>query len=119
MWAFIALSTLCSVGGQLTLKFAMGRIARAQDQRRPLILKMALSPWVIGGLGFYGLGVIFWLVALSHLDVSFVYPFASLSYVGIIIGSRYLFVEHISRVRLLGISFILFGVLLIGLSGGV
>lgn len=119
---YVSLSTLCSVFGQLTLKFAMQRIAAdggTATRERPLLLTMALSPWVIGGLFIYGCGVLFWLIALSRLEVSYVYPFASLSYVGIIIGSHLIFNEHILRTRLVGIAIIIFGVIIVGLSSSV
>lgn len=118
-WSFIILSTVCSSVGQLILKHAMLRIAGAAETERPLILRMAFSPWVVSGLAVYGLGVLFWLMALSYLDVTVVYPFASLSYVGIIIGSYFVFKENISSTRLLGIGIIIIGVTIIGLSAGV
>jgi multidrug transporter EmrE-like cation transporter len=115
-WLYIALSTIMSIGAQLTLKYAMIRVAAAPDAR-PLIVRIVLSPWVIFGMIIYGFGVLFWLVALSYLEVSFVYPFASLSYIGIIIGSYYIFHERIPPRRMVGIAVIMGGVVLIGLSG--
>jgi multidrug transporter EmrE-like cation transporter len=112
---FIAGSTLFGVCGQLALKHGMSKIANA-DGKDSLILTMALSPWVVGGLATYGFGVLFWLMALSRYEVSYVYPFASLSYVGIIIGSYYVFNERINRLRLVGISIIIAGVIIAGLS---
>jgi drug/metabolite transporter (DMT)-like permease len=75
-----------------------------------MLLGILRSPYVIGGLIAYGSGVVFWLAALSYLEVSYLYPFASLSYVGIIIGSYVLFKEDINRLRLLGIAVIILGV---------
>ncbi len=115
-FVFVMLSTTFSVIGQLTLKYAMGRIARASDQARPLILRIALSPWVVVGLIIYATGVLFWLMAMSSLEVSFLYPFASLSYVGIVIGSYLIFKERITRTRLLGIAIIIGGLMIVGLS---
>jgi drug/metabolite transporter (DMT)-like permease len=60
----------------------------------------------------YGTGVIFWLLALSNYELSYVYPFASLSYIGIIIGSYFIFKERISALRVLGIAVIISGVLI-------
>lgn len=114
-WLYIALSTVMSICAQLTLKFGMVRVAAAPRQRS-LLLRIILNPWVVFGLAIYGLGVLFWLVALSYLEVSFVYPFASLSYIGIIIGSHYLFKERIPPRRMTGIAVIVAGVVLIGLS---
>ncbi len=117
-WVYIAISTVMSVCGQLTLKHAMTRIARMPGQR-PLLVRIITSPWVIGGMAIYGVGVLFWLIALSYLEVSFVYPFASLSYIGIIIGSHFLFHEKIPPRRMAGIAVIVVGVVLIGLSASV
>lgn len=112
---FILIATFFSVVGQLALKNGMHKIASAAPQG--LVLRqMILSPWVVGGLGAYGLGVVSWLFALSREDVSYVYPFAALSYVGIFIGSYFLYHEHINRLRLIGILIIIAGVVIAGLS---
>jgi undecaprenyl phosphate-alpha-L-ara4N flippase subunit ArnE len=55
-------------------------------------------------------------MALSRLDVSLVYPFASLSYVGIIVASHFLFHERVPARRFLGVGVVVAGVVLIGLS---
>jgi multidrug transporter EmrE-like cation transporter len=120
----IALATLFSISGQLLLKAAMSRLAQQRTTPaatstggRSLLIDIALSPRVIGGLVVYGSGVIFWLMAISRLPISFLYPFASLSYVGIIIGSAVIFKEHINRTRMIGIFVIMAGVVIIGLTG--
>ena len=107
LFIFIAVSTVLGVSGQLMLKHGMNRMGR----HNPL-LYMALSPWVIGGLLIYGFGVIAWLAAMSHLELSYIYPFASLSYIGIIFGSWFLFKEKISALRVVGIVVIIVGVLI-------
>ena len=109
---FIAFSTVFSISAHLSLKHGMSRMNQASGFQ--LIRQMMLSPWLVGGLFVYGLGVIFWLLALSRLDVSFVYPFASLATVGVILGSYFLFKENITRMRMLGIVVIIAGVLIIG-----
>lgn len=118
-WGFIALSTLGSVLGQLILKHAMVHIARTPNPNRSLLLNIMLSPRVIGGMIVYGFGVIFWLMAMSYLEVTVVYPFASMSYIGVILGSAFLFKETITTTRLLGIGIIITGVMIIGFSAGV
>lgn len=70
------------------------------------------SPWVIGGLLVYGSGVMFWLLALSNFELSYVYPFASLSYIGIIIGSSLIFKEKMNAMRIVGVAVIIAGVLI-------
>jgi multidrug transporter EmrE-like cation transporter len=112
---FIAISSICGICGQLSLKYGMMRIASGQPGGSPLVRALT-SPWVIGGLAVYATGVLFWLLALSRLEITYVYPFASLAYVGIVIGSYLLFKEQMNRLRLLGIAIVIIGVLVTGLS---
>lgn len=107
---FIAFSTLFGVSGQLMLKRGMSRMSDTPG--RSALMYMALSPWVIGGLFIYGIGVLAWLAAMSRLEISYVYPFASLGYIGIILGSWFLFKEKISALRVLGILVIIVGVVI-------
>jgi multidrug transporter EmrE-like cation transporter len=110
----IALSITATITGQLMLKRGMGALGQLSLQS--LAKSAVTSPWVIFGLGIYACGVMFWTIALSRLDLSFVYPFSSLSYAGIMLGSYFLFKEHISRIRVLGIGVIIVGLLIISQS---
>ena len=112
----IACSTVFGICGQLMLKHGMSRMGGAATVGGSLIRKIVTSPWVIGGLVVYGLGVINWLMALSHLELSYAYPFASLSYIGIIVGSYFIFKERITLLRVAGIAVIIIGVLVTSLS---
>lgn len=114
-FVFIAFSTIFGIAGQLMLKRGMGRMGGTAGMKN-LILKMVTSPWVVGGLIVYALGVVNWLLALSHLELSYAYPFASLSYIGIIIGSYFIFKERITMMRIAGIAVIIAGVLITSLS---
>lgn len=112
--AYIVVSTILGVAGQLALKQGMRGFSGISGPT--LLRRMVLSPWVVGGMLMYGSGVLFWLGALSRLEISYVYPFASLSYVGIMIGSYFAFGERFNRTRLLGIGLVIVGVVLTGLS---
>ncbi|MBI5667355.1 MAG: multidrug resistance protein [Chloroflexi bacterium] len=113
-FVFVAFSTIFGISGQLLLKRGMGSMSTAGGGK--ILLRIATSPWVIGGLAVYGTGVMFWLLALSHLELSYVYPFASLSYIGIIIGSYLIFKERLNAMRLFGIAVIIAGVLITSMS---
>ena len=110
-YVFVALSTIFGIAGQLLLKRGMGSIGQVEPGLL-MIKRIILSPWVVGGLIVYALGVVNWLLALSSFELSYVYPFASLSYIGIIIGSYFIFRERITLMRLLGIAVIISGVLI-------
>lgn len=112
----ILASVSMGVVGQLVLKYGMTRIGALSltpSAVPSIALRIATSPWVILGIGIYGLGTFFWLVALSRVELSFVYPFASLSYVFMLASAWYFLGETISLMRLGGVVLVILGVLVI------
>jgi undecaprenyl phosphate-alpha-L-ara4N flippase subunit ArnE len=51
--------------------------------------------------------------ALSLLDVSIAYPLGSLSFIAVIVLSKWLLQERVTRMRWVGVCFILLGVALV------
>ena len=51
-----------------------------------------------------------WLVALSRVELSYAYPFISLSYVLVLLASTTLFKEQVSPLRMLGVAAICLGI---------
>ena len=115
-FVFVGLSIIFTITGQLLLKRGMSGIGKSGAAGMGVFLKMILSPWVVGGLAVYFMGVISWILALSSLPLTLAYPFGSLSYVGIFIASYFLFKEKITPARWLGIVIIVSGLIIIGFS---
>jgi multidrug transporter EmrE-like cation transporter len=116
---YILISVLASALGQILLKKGMGNmgpLTLSMDQVGGILWRIATNPYVIIGLLIYVCGTLFWLVALSRVDLSYAYPFASLSYVVMLAASYFLFHENISPMRLLGTGVICLGVILISRS---
>jgi drug/metabolite transporter (DMT)-like permease len=116
---YILPSVFLGVIGQLLLKrgmMAMGPLSLTDGNVISLVWSIFTNPWVITGLALYVSGTLFWLIALSRADLSFVYPFATLSMALIIISSHFIFGETISGLRLVGISTIVVGVLIVARS---
>ena len=61
------------------------------------------------GILFGGLNVVLWMFSLSQVDLSYAYPFLSLSYILIIFAGKYLFHEHFGWNKIVGIGFIMAG----------
>jgi drug/metabolite transporter (DMT)-like permease len=117
--AYILISVLASAVGQVLLKKGMGDmgpLTLTMDQLGGILWRIAADPYVIIGLAIYAGGTVFWLVALSRVDLSYAYSFASLSYVVMLAASWLLFDENISSLRLLGTLVIGLGVFLISRS---
>lgn len=120
MVGLILMSTLLGVIGQTVLKVGMthlGPQSIGADGVLTILMRIAFSPYVIGGLALYVSGTFFWLVAMSRVDLSYLYPFASLSYVLLMGVAWVVFREHISPMRLLGALIIVAGVVLVARSG--
>lgn len=108
-------SIACAVGGQLSLKSGMNRIGRVTRSAHKLDWR-AGAPGLFAGLSFYGVSTVLWLYALSRVELSYAFPFLSLSFVAIMVGARFALSEPLHRNRLAGSAFIILGVILVGLS---
>ena len=116
---YILISVLTGAIGQVLLKKGMGSmgpLTLSMNQLGSILWRIGTNPYVIIGLAIYVGGSVFWLTALSRVDLSYAYPFASLSYVVMLAASWLLFDEHITFLRLLGTLVVCLGVLLISRS---
>ena len=116
---YILISVLAGAIGQIMLKkgmSSMGAITLNFDQLFNIFWRIGTNPYVMIGLVIYVAGVVFWLGALSRVDLSYAYPFASMSYVVMLIASWQLFNENITPLRLVGTLVICVGVLLVSRS---
>ena len=116
---YIMISVLAGAIGQILLKkgmSSMGPLTLSLEQLWSILWRVGTNLYVIAGLAIYVTGTVFWLMVLSRVDLSFAYPFASLSYVVMLIASLLLFKEDISLIRLLGTCVVGLGVFIISRS---
>ena len=71
------------------------------------------QPYVLLGLGLYGLGAMVWMLVLAKLDVSVAYPFVALGFVVVMVLGAIVFGEPITNAKLLGTALVGVGVWLI------
>ena len=114
----ILLSVTLAALAQLTLKTGVNRVTSGTGGQALQITGASLkslltSPVVWAGLLMFGLSAVVWLFALSRATLSFAYPFASLSYVLILIFGRYVLHEQVTPLRLLGVALIIGGIVLV------
>jgi multidrug transporter EmrE-like cation transporter len=116
-YVVLLISILLAVGGQLLMKKGMMLFGTFPVNQLLLkLIPMFLNPWVFSGLVCFGLSAVFWLVVLSRMELSLVYPMVSVAYVLVALASWLFFKENLSLVRWLGILVIIFGVYLISRS---
>lgn len=79
-------------------------------------LRMVLNPWVISAFVAGFLSVIFWIIAISKLPLSHAYPFLAATFIGVILASHFLFLEHITLTKIIGVAFISVGIITVAHS---
>jgi len=78
--------------------------------------KVLRSPWIWLGLSSMGLGLVFWLSALSRADLSLVYPIGSIHYLLVMLFARVFLKEKMDFHKILGTLLVIFGIVLIAQS---
>ena len=113
--AIILISVTFAAVGQVSWKVGMNFIGPVTGLRPSDLISIFLEPYVFFGLIMYGLGTIFWLIALSRMELSFLYPFISLTYILVLALSYMLLRESIGFNKILGTVLIISGLLLISM----
>ena len=107
---------LLNAVAQLLLKAgtnAVGHFAFQTENILPVGLKLALQPYILGGITCYVVSLVVWIMALSRVPVSIAYPMLSIGYVINAFIAYHWFGEPLSAQKLLGIGFIILGVVLV------
>jgi multidrug transporter EmrE-like cation transporter len=92
---------------------AVGHFAFQADNIVPIGLKLALQPYILGGIACYIISLVVWIMALSRVPVSIAYPMLSIGYVVNTFIAYHWFGEPLAAQKLLGIGFIIVGVILV------
>jgi drug/metabolite transporter (DMT)-like permease len=120
--AFILLfatTVLLDVVGQIWFKLGLNQLPEdgTADSHGRFWKQVFGSPLVWAGIGAYAVELGLWLAVLANAPLSFVFPLASLSYVGVLIASRVVLKETVSARRWAGALLITLGVTLVYISG--
>ena len=76
-------------------------------------LRLALEPHILGGMACYAISLVVWILGLSRVPVSIAYPLLSIGYVLNAIAAWHFFGESLTAQKLVGIGFIVLGVVLV------
>ena len=108
-----------NAAAQLLLKAGTNRVGEfsfALENIVPIGSRLALSPFILGGLACYVVSVVVWILALSRVPVSVAYPMLSVGYILNALAAWMLFGESLPAQKLVGIGFIVIGVFLVARS---
>ena len=111
----------CAAGGQTALKSGMNQVGEigslGQLFNLGTLFHIFTNPRVLAGISLYVISLVLWLGALSTLNVSFMYPLLSLSYVITAIIAFVFLKESITLLHWAGISLVVGGCFLIMRTG--
>lgn len=108
----ILAAALTNAVSHLMLKRGMNDIGQFEftsDRLLGMLPIVALNPWVVSGLTVLVFSMSLHLLALSRVDISFVYPILSVSYVVVLVVGHYVFGESMNVTRVIGIALICIG----------
>lgn len=114
-YVFVALTVLLTVYGQIVIKWQVldaGALPIDTQGKVRFIAGLLTNLWVLSGLAAALLAAISWMLAVSKLPLSHAYPFVSLSFVLVVFLSYVTFSEPLSWPKVLGVAFIVLGVVI-------
>ena len=104
---------------QLFLKkglLVVGQFPQNFSELLPFFIKAYSNTYIISTVFLTLLTALAWILAVSRVQLSFVYPFMALSYVLVALFSLLIFKESVTALRWLGILIICLGVFLVSRS---
>jgi drug/metabolite transporter (DMT)-like permease len=115
----ILFTVFTNAAAQIMLKRGMlivGHLSLDPSSLLGSFWRVALNPFVVGGLFIFVVSMTSHLVVLSRVDLSFAYPFLSLAYVVVTAYAYFVFKEDVNQFRIAGIALICLGTVLISRS---
>ena len=118
-FTLVLTGVLLNAFAQLLLKAGtnvVGHFEFQLDNLLPIGMKIAFQPYILGGMACYAVSLVVWIMALSRVPVSIAYPMLSIGYVVNAAVAYFWFGEPLAAQKLLGLGFIVIGVVLVARS---
>ena len=116
---YIILTVGLTVYGQLILKWQVNKIGLLPESfadKLQFLGRLCINPWVISVFAAAFIAALSWMLALTKFQLSYAYPFISLTFVLVLILSAVFFHEQVTWPKAVGMIFIITG-LIIGSQG--
>jgi drug/metabolite transporter (DMT)-like permease len=116
VYILLGISIITTVLSQLLFKKGMLLVGNVDFSIRNiffLIKQISINPFLIAGIFLYGISFILWLLVLSKLKLSVVYPITSLNFILVVAMSYFIFSEKLAMPQYGGIALIIIGIILL------
>lgn len=115
-FVYLGLTILFTVYSQLVFKWQISQAGTPPPdmaERILFFLRQYFTPWIISGMAAGFLASFAWMATLNEFQLSFAYPFMSLSYVVVLAASFWIFHEPMSLQKVLGTGVVILGLFII------
>lgn len=103
-----------TVVGQLLIKWQMARVGKLPDplgEKLFFLLNCFLYPWIVVGFFSAIIASLCWMAAMTKFNLSYAYPFMSLSFVLVMVLSGIFLDEQVTITQILGLTLIIAGII--------
>ncbi|WP_431086523.1 EamA family transporter [Paenibacillus sp. 8b26] len=114
-YIYILGTILFTVYGQLAMKWKIsfyGSLPASLGEKVFFLFKLILDPIIFSSLVSAFIASLFWMAAMTKFNISYAYPFMSLSYVLVFVFSAFIFKEPITLYKVVGLLFVVVGILI-------
>ena len=112
--SFVFVPILLTSSGEFVLKHELNNLTITPDFQG--LLQLITSPFIVLSVSLIVCGGLLWLVAMTKFQISYIYPFLSLNYVIIFLGSGLILGEEIPLKRAIALTLVVLGLLVISKS---
>ena len=113
---YLFLAIFFGVASQLIIKWKMSKYSfndyETMYDKFVFGFSMLINPYIIISLILTLLAGVTWMIAMTKFDISYAYPFTTLGFVFIFIFSVVLFNEPVNWYKIIGLLFIITGLVI-------
>lgn len=113
---YILLTVFFTVYSQLVIRWQVSASGKLPDDtlgKIHFLATLLINPWVVTALVATFFAGISWMLAMTRFEVSYAFPFVSLSYVLIFAAGVILFNESFTPAKIIGTIIVIVGIIVI------
>ncbi|CAM2869703.1 4-amino-4-deoxy-L-arabinose-phosphoundecaprenol flippase subunit ArnF [Legionella steigerwaltii] len=113
-YSYIVLTILCTVYAQLVIRWQMksaGALPPGFLSKIMFVFLQFLNPWIVSVVFASTLAIISWMAAMTKFEISYAYPFLSLSFIFVLIFSSFILGESLNIYKIAGTILVTLGVM--------
>jgi drug/metabolite transporter (DMT)-like permease len=114
-FAYILATVLFTVYGQLVLKWQVnkaGVMPASALHKIIFLIRLIWNSWILSGMLAGFLAFLCWMAAMTKFELSYAYPFMSLSFLLVLILSAVLFREPMTIAKTVGVTLVVVGLII-------